>query len=91
MNMFFNFKALGESLGPLAQGKFDDMPFESISMSMFNKTTSFELKMIDAEKNSLTAFFNFIDKTMKAKKEKENKAKELQDGGETPVEKKGGN
>jgi hypothetical protein len=89
MNMFFNFKSIGESLGPLAQGKLDDIPFESISLSMFNKTTSFEIKMNDAEKNSLTAFFNFIDKTMKAKKEKEKKAKESQGNEEMPVEKKG--
>jgi hypothetical protein len=95
MNLFFNFKSISESLGPLAQGKLDDIPFESMSMSMYNKTSSFELKMNDKEHNALTAFMYFVDKTVKEKKEKEKKAKELMDGQETPppppAEKKGGN
>ncbi len=88
MNLFFNFKALSESLGPLAQGKLDDVPFESMSMNMFNKTTSFELKMKDKDHNALTAFIMLVDKTLKEKKEKEKQAKALMDGQEAPVEKK---
>lgn len=92
-NMYFDFNALGSTLGPLAQGKLDDLPMESMSMSMFNKVSTFELKMVDKDKNALTAFFTFVDKM--AQKEKAKKAdleklkKEGEDKEDAPKEKKG--
>ena len=69
-NLYFDFKTMGSMLGPLAQGKFDDMPIESVSMSLFNKVTTFELKMMDKDKNALTAFSIFADKMLKKEKTK---------------------
>lgn len=82
MNLFFDFNSLATSLGPLAKGKLDNIPFESMSMSMFNKVTSFELKMLDKDKNALTSFFTFVDKMMKEKKEKEKLMQESQESEE---------
>lgn len=70
VNLLFDFSAIASSLGPLAQGKLDGIPFESMSMTMANKVSTFELKMNDKEHNALTSFFQFVDKTMKEKKEK---------------------
>ena len=82
MNLFFDFNSLATSLGPLAKGKLDNIPFESMSMSMFNKVTSFELKMLDKDKNALTSFFTFVDNMMKEKKEKEKLMQESQESEE---------
>ena len=76
MNMFFDFKTLTSSF-PAAQDKLGEIPFESISMSMFNRITSFEIKMLDKDKNALTTFFTFMDKIIKDKKEKANQPKTL--------------
>ena len=76
-----------QSISGMAKGKLDNMPFESVSLNMSHKVTSFEVKMLEKDKNALTAFFIFVDKTMQDKKAKE-KQTELQDGIIKPKEEK---
>ncbi len=86
-NLYLDFNALSAAIGPMTQGKLDGLPIESMSMSQFNRVSTFELKMVDKDKNAITAFFTYIDTMVKKEKEKKAALEKLKKEGEETEEK----